>query len=148
MRALEPIYAALFALAQAANTSDTPFTIMSRRWIAWDQMTAEQSPALFQLQGPAPVEGAVRGLPKFSLQVDWYVYLSTDPTDLNTPTSPPLNNYLTALINAVLPKLQGQKQILGGLAADVYIDGDIILDEGVISSPAVIKIPLIILTGM
>jgi hypothetical protein len=148
MRPLEPIYDALFALAQNANTTQTPFTIMSRRWIAWDQMSAEQSPALFQMQGMPKVEGAVRGLPVFRLPVDWYVYLSTDPTDLNTPTSPPLNNYLTALINAVLPKIQGQKQTLGGLVESVYIDGEIVLDEGVITSPAVIKIPLVILTGM
>lgn len=148
MRSLEAIYAALFAQAKTVNAGATPFTTMSRRWISWDQMTAEQCPAFFQRQPKIPVSGGDRGLSRFSIRVEWYVYLPSDPADLQTVTATPVNNYVTALINALLPQLQGQKQTLGGLVENAYIDGDILIDEGLISSPAVILIPITILTGL
>jgi hypothetical protein len=148
MRDLESIYAALFARAQAVNASSTPFTTMSRRWLPWDQMNAEQSPGFFQRQPRFAVAGGDRGLPKFTLRVEWYVYLTTDPADLQTVTATPINNYATALINAILPTLQGQRQTLGGLVENAYIDGEVLIDEGLLSSPAVLLIPITILTGL
>lgn len=147
MRALEPIYAALFAVAQSAKSDAIPFTTMSRRWIAWDQMASEQSPALFQRQPPLDVQGGARGLPKFELKAEWYIYLATDPSDLSTVTATALNNYVTALISALQGSIPGQQQTLGGLVQNAYVDGQIVLDEGLISSPAVALIPITILTG-
>jgi hypothetical protein len=148
MRSLEPIYAAIFALAQAANTQATPFSTMSRRWVSWDQTNPEQCPALFQLQRSPKLDRRASGVPRISLPVDWYVYLPSDPADLVTVTSTVINNYMTALLNAILPTLQGDKQTLGGLVYDAYVDGDITLDEGLLSSPAVFRVPIIALTGL
>ena len=147
MRDLEPIYSALFALAQSANTAQTPFAKMSRRWRSWGQMSAEESPALYQLQKPIRVEGGDRPLPLFRLQVEWYAYFSSDNGDLETPMATTLNSYLTAIIGAIQAPIRGQQQTLGGLVQSVYVDGDIVMDEGVISPPAVLCIPITILTG-
>jgi hypothetical protein len=148
LRAIEPIYAALFALGYAAASTATPITSASRRWIAWDQMTAEQSPAFFQREPSFAISGGVRGLPKFEFKAEWYLYLTTDPGDLTTVTSTPLNNYATALVNAIMPSIQGTKQTLGGLVENAYIDGRVIVDEGLVSSPAVLFIPITILAGL
>ena len=148
MRDIEAIYAALFAKGQAVNSAQTPLTTQSRRWIAWDQMAAEQSPAFFQREPKFNVSGGERGLSRFVFRAEWYLYLATDPSDLGTVTATPINNYATAFINALLPSLQGQKQTLGGLVENAYIDGEVLIDEGVISSPAILFIPITILTGL
>lgn len=147
MRALEPIYAALFAIGSSIHGSSTPLTTMSRRWVSWDQMAPELSPAFYQRQPPFDVAGGARGIPKFELKAEWYVYLATDPTDFSTVTATALNNYVTALITALQGSLPGAKQTLGGLVENAYVDGKVILDEGLISSPAVALIPITILTG-
>lgn len=148
MRSLEAIYAALFAQAQTANTDSTPYVTMSRRWMHWDQMNPEISPAFFQRQPKFTPSGGERGLTRFMLRAEWYFYLATDPADLQTVTSSVVNNYITALFNALLPRLQGQKQTLGGLVENAYIDGDCHTDEGLLSSPAVVLLPIIILCGL
>jgi hypothetical protein len=147
MRPLEPIYQSVFNLAVNAAVPAT-FNTISRRWVAWDQTSSFNTPALFQMQGPIKFMKGDRGLPQIYIPIDWYVYFSTDPADLTTVTSTVMNNYLSALIAAVLPTPQGGQQTLNNTVAHVYIDGDILFDEGVISSPAVIKIPIVVLTGI
>lgn len=139
---------ALFALAQACNTTDTPFNLMSRRMLMYDKVAQEQLPAFFQFQSPERVtEGAVRGLPKDIIGVNWFVYLPKSE-DLTQVVSPALNQYYDALSNALLPTLAGQKQTLGGLVTACYKDGRGLTDEGLLSTYSLIHIPIKILVGM
>ena len=148
MRDIESIYASLFELGKAAASTVTPLTTASRRWIAWDQMSPEQSPAFFQREPSFDVSGGVRRVSKFEFRAEWYIYLATDPADLTTVTATPLNKYANALIDALMPTIQGTQQSLGGLVEQAYIDGRVIKDDGVISSPAVLYIPIKILCGL
>jgi hypothetical protein len=61
-----------------------------------------------------------------------------------------LNNYLDALEAALQPVTgAGPKQTLGGLVNNAFIDGDVIIDEGLNSGPpALISIPITINVGM
>lgn len=148
MKDIESIYEALFDLGKAAASSVTPLTTASRRWLAWDQMTAEQSPAFFQREPSFDVSGGVRRVSKFEFRAEWLLYLATDPADLATVTATPLNKYANALIDALMPTIQGFPQTLGGLVEQAYIDGKVIKDDGVVSSPAVLFIPIKILCGL
>lgn len=144
----ETIMAALFALAQTVNTASTPFTIMSRRMRHFKDVGPDDMPALFQFQRAAfRTEGGVRGLPKQMFKVSWMVYLPGS-TGLDDAVSPTLNNYYDDLTSVLLRNLDPQnRNTLGGLVTNCYVDGDVFTDEGLLSTQSLIMIPITILTG-
>lgn len=145
----EEIFAALFALAQTANTQATPFAVMSRRFIPWAQRENLEAPELYQLQLEQP--GTQKGhfaLTTWNLKALWVCYFPVNTDDLTTPTSPTLNNYMDAL-EAAIKAPPSRKQNLGGLVENAYIDGQVLIDEGLNSGPpALISIPITINVGM
>lgn len=155
----EEIFAALFALAQTANTQATPFAAMSRRFIPWSERSDLEAAELYQLQLEQPASQATHfGLTKWNMKALWVVYLPVNTDDLVTATSPSLNNYMDAL-EAVLrgPQNAQVKQtlrtVINGVAVDLvnnaYIDGSVLIDEGLNSGPpALISIPITINVGM
>lgn len=154
----EKIMAALFAVAQGVNTykpgnpGATPFNVMSRRWVHFNDVTPEMMPAMYQHQLPGrTIEKGVRGLPVHRLKVRWVVYLrgSSGPND---PVSPLINQYYDALSQALYAKSGPNVGIsintLGGLCANCYEDGLGINDEGLLTTPSLIVIPITILTAI
>ena len=98
----ESIMQALFALAQSVNTPAVPFTVMSRRWRHFNDVTPDEQPAFFQAQLSGQTsKGGVRGLNVKEAKVRWCVYLpgSAGPDDVVSPT---MNAYYDALSNALL----------------------------------------------
>lgn len=146
----EEIFAALFALAQTANTQATPFAVMSRRFIPWSERTNLEAAELYQIQLEQPASQAVHfGLTKWTLKALWVGYFPVNTDDLATPTSPTLNIYMDALEAALRgPQTATPKQTLGGLVNNAFIDGTVLIDEGLNSGPpALISIPITINVG-
>lgn len=144
----ESIMQALFALAQTANTPETPFTIMSRRMRHFKDVTPEEIPAFFQFQNPVrETTGGVRKLPKEIIGVSWFVYLPKSQS-IDDVVSPALNNYYDALSNVLLSPIGGLPQTLGGLVTQCYKDGQGLTDEGLLDTPSLIHIPIKIITGI
>lgn len=149
----EKVMQTLFALAQTVNTPTTPFKIMSRRFRHFKDVPSELQPAFFQMQRlPRETDGGERSLPKRKMFVWWLVYLPGSP-DLNTPCSPLMNRYYDALSNALLTNLprgpQGlSNNTLGGLVTRCYEDGRGYFDEGLLTTPSLIAIPITITTGI
>lgn len=144
---LEPAAAALFKQAQAASTATTPLKTTSRRWRHFKDVTPDQMPALFQYQLPGfTVEKGARSLPVFRFRFYWMVYLPASAGP-NNPTSPVMNNYMTALIQQLLPTPMMPRNTLGNLVYDCYIDGQGVMDEGLLQTPSLIGLPITILTG-
>lgn len=144
----EAVMAALFALAQGVNSPATPFNVMSRRMRHFNDVTPEEIPAFFQFQAPGRnTEGGVRGLPVHRLKVFWICYLPGSQ-GLDDVVSPTMNNYYDALSNALLVPFGGMKNTLGGLVTNCYEDGQGINDEGLLTTPSLIVIPITILTGI
>lgn len=149
----EAVMAKLFSLAQSVNGTATPFKIMSRRMRHFKDVTVNDVPALFQFQSPTwSLSEGVRGLTVRKLRVAWFIYLPGSQ-GLNDPVSPRMNQYYDALSNALLSNApQGPNGIsrntLGGLVTNCYQDGEVWVDEGLLETQSLIKIPITILTGI
>jgi hypothetical protein len=154
----EKIMQALFALAQGVNTykpgnpGATPFNVMSRRFRHFNDVTPSEIPAFFQHQlAGRTIEKGVRGLPVHRLRVRWVCYLPGSPTIRDT-VSPIINQYYDALSQALYaksgPNIGISINTLGGLCANCYEDGLGINDEGLLTTPSLIVIPITILTAI
>jgi hypothetical protein len=147
----EEIFAALFAQAQLASTATTPFAVLSRRYVPFSERTDLEDAELYQVElNQTGKQTGHFGLTKWDMKALWVCYFPVDTDDLKTLTSPTLNNYLDALEAAMQPVTgAGPKQTLGGLVNNAFIDGDVIIDEGLNSGPpALISIPITINVGM
>jgi hypothetical protein len=146
----EQVFAALFALLNplAAKTSATPFVTVSRRFKQWSQTTSTMWPAVYQFQVTQGLEGFDRGVGKQSLRAWWFVYLNPSEGDADI-VSQRMNRYRDALLNVLKPTPRmGPRMTLGipGIS-NVYPDGGLLMDEGLLEPPALIRIPITILTG-
>jgi len=136
----ESIYAALFERLSTIPGIKTA----SRRWRSWDDVSAADSPALFQVQaGESVVQGP--NMPaKHEIRVSLYLYARVDQANDSVPTS-----VLNPLVDAIEAELQPDpihaRQTLGGLVNHCRIEGDIQTDEGVLGSVAAVIIPILIL---
>jgi hypothetical protein len=121
---------------------------MSRRFRHFKDVTVNEIPGLFQYQAPGfRISKGARGLPVFEYRVWWLAYLPVS-SDLKTPASPQMNNYVTALCEALKPTPMVPRQTLGGLVYECYIDGQGIMDEGLLQTPSLIALPITILNGI
>lgn len=145
----EPIMQALFALAQTVNTPATPFNVMSRRMLHFDDVSPDDIPAFFQFQAPGiNTTLGQRGIPVKKRKVFWIAYLP-GAQDKSTSVAPAMNSYYDALSNALLPQAgPNAKQTLGGLCVNCYEDGQGMADEGLLTTPSLIVIPITILNGI
>lgn len=133
----EPIYAALYAKLQGAAS----FTTTSRRLRHWNDVPAEQQPAMFMAQRNE-VAATQRGLPtEWTLNVDVYVYARTDG---GADPGPIINPLLDAIEAALAPNAVESAQTLGGLVHWCRIEGAIETDEGTLGDQAVAIIPITI----
>ena len=141
--ARETIYAALFTQVSTA----AGFTTKSRRLRHWDDVRAEEMPALFQTQITENAEQR-RGVPgKWSLHAQLWVYVSTaaqqDPTVVPSQL---LNPLLDAIEYALRPDdVANSVCTLGGLVSHCWISGQIETSEGLLGDIEVAVIPIEIL---
>jgi hypothetical protein len=153
----ETIYQAIFDQTCSINApqatgapSLTPFATMSRRWLKWDQIGDIPIPGLYQLQ---PSDGikilrGERGVQKYELTAYQFLYFAVDSGNLTTPISPTLNAYFAAVDLAFQssmlglngkPNQSGRQQLgLGPALEQVWIDGRVTFDEGLVAPPAML----------
>lgn len=152
----EIIYQALFNLVSSINSDATPLKTMSRRWVKWDQIGDIPMPAFFQMEPPNAIDVSQTrqfGPSRYRLHAELWIYLPVDTGDLITPTSPALNAYFNAIDDVLGPVLQspgGARQQLGlgpGGVENCYINGTVIMDEGLTSPPAILNVPISIVCG-
>jgi hypothetical protein len=158
---LETIAKALFDLGCSVNSQATPLKSASRRWLHWDSVGAAAMPAFFQRQrSPVLSQAKHFGLTKYMVYFEWWLYIAVNKDDKTTPTSPLMNNYFKAFDDILKPTLQapGGKQQLGGpqipgkpqppaLVENCWMDGTVGWDEGEISPPAIIMMPISVILG-
>lgn len=133
----ETIWAAVFALLRDL----APFAETGRKIKHWDD--CENFPALFLEQGPETVTKSGRGLPQsYTMSAEICFYVRNDSND--TP-APQINALLDALDAALKPTTPDGRITLGGLVHDVWIEGQIARDEGVLGSIGVAVVPLKVL---
>jgi hypothetical protein len=136
----EPIYQALVTLLSALPG----FKTVSRRLLAWGQVSLPDQPALFIIQKR---ENAVvkTGYPTiWHLELDLVIYCNTGGDEKAVPSSV-FNPLVDAVVTALIGTNLNQDQTLGGLVTRCRIEGAIETDEGVLGSEAVVIIPITIL---
>lgn len=142
----EAIYQALFEILK--SKMDGVVTV-SRRLRHFNNVTADERPALFITQGNQQ-EIPVHGLEaKIELQAEVYLYIHE--SDTVTPPSTQLNTYIDKLRQAIKPEFPEicEYQTLGGMVEHCWIDGTIEVYEAVenmLDDQGIAIIPIRILT--
>lgn len=134
----EPIYAALFDLVAAAPGLVTT----SRKLLHWDDVPASNRPALFMSQKGETAINTTGQPTKWRLDIDLYLYVSTQGEDYPGAVLNPILDYIT---DALDYPFAGVPQTLGGKAQWARIEGRIETDEGTLGNDAVAIIPVQIL---
>ena len=141
--AREPIFQALFALAQGATwgAPATGFAYAARRVRLFDDLPA--TPALCQAEHEETVEQAAGQPPRRILSAAWIVHHSTgDPDAVPATTN---NLILDALDAALHPDSPDGCCTLGGLVAHAWIEGKVFKDPGDLDGRALMVVPVMLL---
>ena len=143
----ESIYAAVFAFWSGLTVGGSPaFKTATRSAKVWENVAAEDQPALLQLQRSESVTKP-RGLPaKWTLSLDLYLYVHTNQiNDPATTASQLLNPLMDAIESALtIDDLSNDACTLGGLVSHCYIDGAVQTFEGNLGDEAVMIVPVTI----
>lgn len=123
------------------------FVTVSRKLVMWDQLSPQQKPAVFIVQGPQEYFRNMEGTPpRVVLNVNLFIYTST-----NDPSVVPaslMNAALDAIDVALAPTPYPPcLQTLGGTCSHCWIEGSTILETGDLDGQGVAVIPLKILVG-
>jgi hypothetical protein len=135
-----------------ANVGGAPlvagYATTSRLLRHWGDVPANAQPALYQAQLTETQEKRTGQPGKSELDLKIYIYCQSPQMDV--PTSP-TTNALLALVRGALGKDKSgagavqNRQTLGGLVFDTWINGKIETDEGVLGQQGVAIVPIRIL---
>ena len=137
----EPIYAALFALAQTAAS----FKTTGRKLKAATDIPKESQPALFQIQHNETAQKLDGAPNRWLLSVSLVIYVNTGGDSEVAPTTQ-LNPIIGEITTLFSPNPATGRQTLGGLVRHAEIVGTIEIDEALMNGQAVAIVPLEILT--
>ena len=139
----EPIFQALFALAQTATWGEPAqgFAYAGRRARLFDDLPA--TPALCQVEPEEEVEEVAGQPPRRRLTAAWTVHHATaDPDAVPAITN---NLILDALDAALAPDGPDGCCTLGGLVAHAWIEGKVVKDPGDLDGHALMTVPVVML---
>jgi hypothetical protein len=161
----EAIEAALFTLVCNA-VSAFPFVTKSRHPKVWPNIDPKDQPALFLVPTRwVPTQPQAYGITRFELEYVVLVYTRADaagypPNPAGTPIIPQqlLNQAGLAIFNAVRGKPtnptqaatwqpHGEKQTLGGLVENAWMDGAVTIQAGVLDVQCAMELPIHVVTG-
>lgn len=113
----EAIYAALFAKFAALNGS--PFITMTRRLKNFSDVSAEQMPTFYMVEGDQESDVVRRGIPtRWKLYVEFWMYFWQQ--DTTAPIMPTVNPILDQVRGCLAPdNLSVNELTLGGLVSHV-----------------------------
>lgn len=141
----EKISVALFTLLQ---TSGYPFTTYSRRGDVPVNVPPAQQPYLALIElGGSQVENQAQGLEKWILEYAVMIYLRVSATPSAIPATP-LNAAWLAIVNVMRSKPIGSQQTLGGIVDNAWIEGECLINTGIIDQQCRIMIPIKVDCGL
>jgi hypothetical protein len=138
----EPIFAALFNKLEQLKT-DGDVVTFSRRLAHWNDVPADQQPALYMAQGDQVASHQLKATPyKWDCIVRLYVYVRVGDDQAPAPI---VNSILDKIEQILMPAREGEQQTLGGLCDTCFIDGTVETYEGTLGSQEVAIVPIKIL---
>lgn len=145
----ESQFNALAAQVQTAQLNGLPtFVTCSRKFRQWDAMAPSELPACFITHGFEFASQNVVGDTKWRTRALLYVYVPHSPDD-EIPGAL-LNNVLDSLDQCIAPAPWADgRQTLGGVVTRCYIDGEVIIAEGMQAADqmSIAMVPVTLETG-
>jgi hypothetical protein len=130
---------ALFAVLSALPAVRSSSRILQH----WNDVAAENQPALFQTQ-VGHEQTRTAGFPSLvTMSFEIFLYVSTTEGSGDAPATQ-LNQLLDAIDTALAPSIGQAKNTLGGTCESVVISGRINTDEGTLGTQAVAVVPITI----
>jgi hypothetical protein len=134
--------------AQLAKVKNVyPFKTVSRRARIWTNVTPAEQPAIFLVKVRETLDQTTWGAPRYRLAYLALCYLRADAAP-NLIPEVEINKVLDAVDGVLLATPPGEKQTLGGIVENCWIEGDIMIDTGILDQQIVIVIPVSIVTGI
>lgn len=141
----ETISIALFNLLLTANFT---FQSSDRRGQIWSGVTPGQQPYLGLIEkGATGVQNSALGLEKWTLHYLCLVYLRADANPEAIPATQ-INAALQAIAEAINSVPLGEKQTLGGLVLNTFINGEVFIDTGILDQQCAILVPIDVECGL
>lgn len=146
MATREPIYSALWQIVSFDPRIAAVFATTSRSTRHFEDVSAEEMPALFMLQKRETWQRPGKGIsPKRTLMAHFlcYQYNAAPNQNFNATGI----NALMDVIDDVLTTVNnpGNTQTLGGLVEHVYIEGDVEIADALLQEKSIFVVPLTIL---
>jgi hypothetical protein len=141
----ETISAALFTLLTTMNYS---FKVTDRVGQIWSNVDPSEQPYMGLVErGATGVQNQAMGLEKWTLHYLVLVYLRADATPTAIPAQQ-LNAVLQAIAEVINSSPLGERQTLGGLVNNVWINGQCIMDTGIIDQQCALLVPVDVELGV
>ena len=148
-QARETIAAALFTLLAGTKIGSNPaFVTTSRHAKVWSNITPGDQPAMFLIHaGEQVMQSQSYGLSKYLLHFEILIYARADARPDAVP-----DTLINSLLDAIDAQMQstppGDRQTLGGAAVHAWIEGEILIDSGILDQQVAIMIPVRVLAGI
>lgn len=166
-QATEPIFQALYSLLSQAQllvdgapTGGAAFVTTGRKCPPVASVSAVLQPAMYMMEGGVrivPRQGL--NLPRYQFEAAAILFFRNTEGDTGIPSTQ-MNDLWDAIDYqltqqtlksdgvTVIPLLGGQKQSLGGVVYDAFVEGTAIRNEGLLNNQGAIAYPITILKGM
>lgn len=136
--------ALLALLNSAAYTFKKPGT---KHAALWPAVADADQPSFRQVFfAEEKVDDQAYGIARYTRHYTVYTYLQVDPSD-ETSTAVLANGVLVAFDNIMQTSPQGEKQTLGGLVVNAWIEGMTYISGGVEAQQLILEIPIKVLAG-
>ncbi len=142
----EQVSIALFNLISPAY----PWKTAQRAGMMWQDVGSVGQPAMFVFQiGESGTQAQAIGLTKWRLHFWCMIYLRADAAQISQQTTieTQMNDILDKIEKALQP-IRGEKQTLGGIVNNAWIEGQIIIDTGILDQQCALIIPVMVETGV
>ena len=135
----ETISIALFNLLQ---TSTFNFVSYDRKGKIWGDVPPANQPYLALIEhGMTGVQNTALGMEKWTLHYMLLVYIRADADPATVPGTQ-INAAIKAIQEVISNVPIGEKQTLGGLVNNTWINGEISIDTGILDQQCAIVIPV------
>jgi hypothetical protein len=141
----EKIAIALFNLLLTANFS---FASSDRRGMVWSNVASAQQPYMALIErGGSGVQNQAIGLEKWTLHFLVLVYIRAD-ADPQTIPATQINAALKAIAEVMNGSPLGERQTLGGIVINAWINGEVVIDTGILDQQCALLIPISVECGL
>jgi hypothetical protein len=147
----EPIAVALFNLLSSSGGTTPgkyPFQTFDRRGKLPENVPSAAQPYLGVVElGFSQVENQAQGLEKWLFHFRVLVYIRADATPDAIPATE-INAAMKAIVNIMRSSPIGERQTLGGLVDNAWIEGQVLIDTGILDQQSALMIPIVVDCGI